>query len=670
MNMSVSKNIDQLSIDTLRMLSIDMVEAAQSGHPGMPLGAAPFVYALWSEFLNISPSNPKWINRDRFLLSPGHGCALLYALLHLSGFDLSIDDLRSFRQWNSKTPGHPEYGITSGVEATTGPLGQGFAMGVGMALAERMLAGCFNRQGYSIVDHYTYAVVSDGDLMEGISSEAASLAGTLGLGKLVYLYDDNDISIEGSSDLAFTENVRMRFDAYGWHTQEIPDGNNIKTIKEAINAAKNEKDRPSLVIIKTHIGYGSPKEDNAAAHGEPLGKEAAGKTKDFFGFNPDQDFYVPAEVSNHFAAIGKKWKDKEDEWIGLCNEYKKHYPKEAEMFESYISGNIDGDLKSKLSPFKPEDGPIATRSASGKVMNRIARYVTSLVGGSADLAPSTKTLLTGNDLSGIAGMSDRNLHFGVREHAMGAVINGMALHGGIVPYSATFLSFADYMRPSIRLAAIMGTHSIFIFTHDSIALGEDGPTHQPVEQLSSLRMIPGLTVIRPADANETLAAWIYAVTSTRPVVLVFSRQDLPVLDASAHNVIDGVEKGGYSLNDEMNPELVIIATGSEVQLMLKAGEKLKDKNIRVRCVSMPSYEIFMEQPPAYRESLIPPAVKKRLVIEAGSSSFWRGLAGDEGDVIGVDTFGASAPGKVVLEKYGFTADNVVERALAVMRKNS
>ncbi|MCE5301406.1 MAG: transketolase [Spirochaetia bacterium] len=663
---SKKKNADQLAIDTLRLLSVDMVEKAKSGHPGMPLGAAPFVYALWSKYLNISPSNPEWFNRDRFILSAGHGCALLYSLLHLSGFNLSMDDLKSFRQWGSKTPGHPEYGRTQGVEAATGPLGQGFAMGVGMAIAERTLAGCFNKPGFPIVDHYTYVVVSDGDLMEGIASEAASLAGTLKLGKLIYLYDDNDISIEGSSSLAFTENVRERFDAYGWHTQAIKDGNDIKAVQSAIAAAQKVHDKPSIIIITTRIGYGSPMEGDAAVHGEPLGWDAVRKTKEFFGFDPGKSFYVPREVTANFDALKKKWAKKEKEWIKLFEKYKEQYPKEGKLFEKYMTGHINRNLKPNLLPFKVEDGPIATRTASGKVMNQIELYMTEFLGGSADLAPSTKTLLKGHGSFGIAGMCERNLHFGVREHAMGAIVNGMALHGGIIPYSATFLAFSDYMRPSIRLAAIMQTHSIFIFTHDSIGLGEDGPTHQPVEQLSSLRMIPGLTVIRPADANETLSAWYYAIVNKLPVVLVFSRQNLPVLDSTKYNVFEGVEKGGYALNDEQKPEIILIATGSEVHPALAAAEKLKEKKIRARVVSMPSYEIFMKQPQAYRDAVIPPKNKKRLIIEAGSTSFWRGLAGDEGDVLGVDTFGASAPGKIVMEKYGFTVENVVAKALSLI----
>jgi transketolase len=652
------QDIDQLTIDTIRLLSVDMVEKAKSGHPGLPLGAAPFVYTLWSKFLSINPSNPVWMNRDRFILSAGHGCALLYSLLHLAGFDISVDDLKAFRQWGSITPGHPEYGRTPGVEATTGPLGQGFAMGVGMAIAERSLAGCFNKPGFKLIDHYTYAVVSDGDLMEGVASEAASLAGTLKLEKLIYLYDDNDI----------TENVKERFDSYNWHTQVVADGNNIKAVEAAISRAKKQAERPSLIIIRTKIGYGSPKQGDASVHGEPLGWDAARRTKEFFGFDPDKTFYIPAQVDRNFDRLRKKWAKQEEAWNELFAEYKEKYPKEAKLLEKYISGHINRNLKPNLLPFAVSDGPMATRTASGKVMNQVELYMTEFIGGSADLAPSTKTLLNGHGSFGIAGMCERNLHFGVREHAMGAIINGMALHGGLIPYSATFLTFSDYMRPPIRLAALMQTHSIFIFTHDSIGLGEDGPTHQPVEQLSALRLIPGLTVIRPADANETVAAWYRAITAKKPTVLVFTRQDLPVLDAAKYGIIENAQKGGYCLADcAGKPDVLLIATGSEVHLAMGAREKLFAKGIKARVVSMPSYEIFMAQPDAYRESIIPAAVKKRLIIEAGSTPFWRGLAGDAGDVLGIDIFGASAPGKVVMEKYGFTVDNVVAKAEALFK---
>ncbi len=662
-------NTDQLSINTLRLLSVDMVEKAKSGHPGMPLGAAPFVYTLWSKFIRISPRNPKWYNRDRFILSAGHGCALLYSLLHLSGFDLSMDDLKAFRQWGSKTPGHPEYGHTAGIEATTGPLGQGFAMGVGMAIAERTMAKCFNKPGFKLIDHHTYAAVSDGDLMEGIASEAASLAGTMKLGKLIYLYDDNDISIEGNTTLAFTENVKERFDSYGWDTYTVKDGNNIENVEKAIAKAKAQGKRPSLIIISTRIGYGSPKAGDASVHGEPLGWDAARKTKEFFGFDPEKSFYVPQEAQKNFDKLKKKWAAEEAAWNKLFASYREQYPKEGKLFEKYIVGHVNRNLQANLLPFKTTDGPIATRSASGKVMNQIELYMTEFIGGSADLAPSTKTLLNGHGSFGIAGLLERNLHFGVREHAMGAIVNGMALHGGVIPYSATFLSFSDYMRPAIRLSAIMQSHSIFVFTHDSIGLGEDGPTHQPVEHLASLRLIPGMTVIRPADANETVAAWYHAIITKKPFILVFSRQDLPVLDAEKYNIIENAQKGAYILEDcAGKPEVILIATGSEVHLAASAQVKLKEKGIKTRVISMPSYEMFMNQPQQYRESIIPSNVKKRLIIEAGSTSFWRALAGEQGDVLGVDTFGASAPGKVVMEKYGFTVERVLDMVLEILKR--
>jgi transketolase len=504
--------------------------------------------------------------------------------------------------------------------------------------------------------------------MEGVASEAASLAGTLKLEKLIYLYDDNDISIEGKTSIAFTENVKERFDSYNWHTQVVADGNNIKAVEAAISRAKKQAERPSLIIIRTKIGYGSPKQGDASVHGEPLGWDAARRTKEFFGFDPDKTFYIPAQVDRNFDRLRKKWAKQEEAWNELFAEYKEKYPKEAKLLEKYISGHINRNLKPNLLPFAVSDGPMATRTASGKVMNQVELYMTEFIGGSADLAPSTKTLLNGHGSFGIAGMCERNLHFGVREHAMGAIINGMALHGGLIPYSATFLTFSDYMRPPIRLAALMQTHSIFIFTHDSIGLGEDGPTHQPVEQLSALRLIPGLTVIRPADANETVAAWYRAITAKKPTVLVFTRQDLPVLDAAKYGIIENAQKGGYCLADcAGKPDVLLIATGSEVHLAMGAREKLFAKGIKARVVSMTSYEIFMAQPDAYRESIIPAAVKKRLIIEAGSTPFWRGLAGDAGDVLGIDIFGASAPGKVVMEKYGFTVDNVVAKAEALFK---
>lgn len=661
--------IDSLSINTLRMLSVDMVEKAKSGHPGMPLGAAPMAYTLFTKLLKHNPENSKWFNRDRFVLSAGHGCALLYSLLHLHGYKISMDDLKQFRQYGSITPGHPEYGVTDGVEATTGPLGQGFAMGVGMAIAERSLADCFNRKGHKIIDHYTYAIVSDGDLMEGVSSEAASLAGTLKLGKIIYLYDDNDISIEGKTSIAFTENVKERFLAYGWHVQKVADGNDTDAIEKALKKARKEKIRPSLIIVSTKIGYGSPKQGQAVVHGEPLGSEAVKKTKEFFGFNPSEEFYVQDDVYARFNSMKKAYAAAESKWRDNFGLYLKDYPKEGKLLQKYISGHINREMLSNLKFFEPVEGGMATRTASGKIMNLIEEYMTEFMGGSADLAPSTKTELLGHGSFGIAGQCSRNIHFGVREHAMGAIVNGMALHGGLIPYSATFLTFLDYMREPVRLAAIMKTHSIFVFTHDSIGLGEDGPTHQPIEHISSLRLVPGLTVIRPADANETVAAWYYAIISKVPAALIFTRQNVPVLDMKKYKVFEGVLRGAYILEDAGDaPDILIIATGSEVHLALAAAEKLKENGIKPRVVSMPSYEIFMRQDENYRNAVIPPYMKRRIIIEAGSTAFWRGLAGDKGDVIGVDRFGASAPGKTVMEKYGFTVENVVNKAVNILKK--
>jgi transketolase len=663
------QNIDELCINTIRLLSVDMVERAKSGHPGMPLGAAPMAYILFTKFLKHNPENSKWFNRDRFILSAGHGCALLYSLLHLHGYKISMDDLKKFRQYGSVTPGHPEYGLTDGVEATTGPLGQGFAMGVGMAIAERTLAECFNRKGFKVIDHYVYAIVSDGDLMEGVASEAASLAGTLELGKLIYLYDDNDMSIDGKTSLAFKENVRERFDAYGWHVQRVEDGNDTDAIEKAVKKAQEEKSKPSLIIVRTRLGYGSPKQDTPEAHGEPLGEDNMKKTKEFFGFAANSSFYVPDDVYSRFGSLKKGMIEQEKKWNAKFEEYQKAYPKEGKLLYKYITGHINRELKNNLKMFEPVEGGMATRAASGRVMNLIEEYMTEFMGGSADLATSTKTELKGCGSFGIAGLCTRNIHFGVREHAMGGIINGMALHGGLIPYSATFLTFLDYMREPVRLAAIMQTHSIFVFTHDSIALGEDGPTHQPVEHISQLRMVPGLTVIRPADANETVAAWYYAIVNKKPVVLIFTRQNVPVLDTKKHNVFDGALKGAYILSDEGDaPDILLVATGSEVHLALAAAESLKQKNIKARVISMPSYEIFMEQDENYRNQVIPPYLKRRLVIEAGATAFWRGLAGDRGDVLGVDKFGASAPGKVVMEKYGFTVENVLSKVNNILKK--
>ncbi len=659
---------DRLNINTLRFLAVDAVEQAGSGHPGLPLGAAPMAYVLWDRFLRHNPRNPAWPNRDRFVLSAGHGSALLYVLLHLTGYDLLLEELKRFRQWGSKTPGHPEYGHTPGVEATTGPLGQGFAMGVGMAMAERFLATHMNCPEFTVVDHYTYAIVGDGDLEEGVASEAASLAGTLGLGKLVYLYDDNHISIEGETDLAFCEDVRRRFEAYGWHVLRVADGHDLPAIESAIRAAQGETERPSLIMVRNHIGYGSPKQDTAAVHGEPLGAEDLRATKEALGWPVEPMFHIPVAALAHFRQAidrGARW---EADWQGVLSRYCKAYPDRADQFERALHGALPADWAADLPVFQAGKGEVATRDASGKVMNAVAKRVFNFYGGSADLGPSTKTTLVGYGDFGFDEPHTHNIHFGIREHAMGAIANGMALHGGVIPYTATFLVFSDYMRPPLRLAALMRTHVIFIFTHDSIAMGEDGPTHQPVEQLISLRAIPGLTVLRPADANETTEAWRAALEHTGPVALVLTRQKLPVLDPQRSAIRDGVRRGAYVLVEAEGgpPDVVLIGTGSEVQLAVGARERLGIEGVRARVVSMPSWELFDAQPPDYREAVLPldvPAV----AVEAGSPRGWRDYVGDRGDVIGLTRFGASAPGSVVLEQFGFTVEHLVERARALVR---
>ncbi len=664
------KDPDELCVNTIRFLAVDAVEKAKSGHPGLPLGAAPMAYVLWDRILNHNPKNPGWINRDRFILSAGHGSALLYSLLHLYGYDISLDDLKRFRQWGSKTPGHPEYNPSLGIEATTDPLGQGFAMGVGIAIAERFLGNCFNSHEFPIIDHYTYALVSDGDLMEGISSEAASLAGYLRLGKLIYLYDDNHISIEGDTDISFTEDVRRRFEAYGWQVLQVLDGNDLDRIEKAIKDAQAEKKKPSLITVRNHIGYGSPKQDTSAAHGEPLGPEAMKATKEALGWPLEPDFCIPDEAMSHFRQATEKGTEKEAEWKKVFDNYRKKQPELAEEFEKVVNGEIPCDLEKHLPVFKPEEGPIATRSASGKVMNAIAKQLPhSLAGGSGDLAPSTKTILMGYGDFGFSKACAHNVHFGVREHAMGAIVNGMALHGGTIPYGATFLVFSDYMRPALRVAALMQVHSIFVFTHDSIGLGEDGPTHQPIEQLMSLRAIPGMTVLRPADANETAVAWKIAVEHKGPVSLALSRQNLPIFDPSTYNVAEGVSHGAYVLADaeSKKPDVIILATGSEVHLALEAREELKKIGIQVRIVSIPSWEIFDKQTKEYREQVLLPDVPK-LAVEAGITLGWYKYVGGNGDVIGLDRFGASAPGKVIFEKLGFSVENVVDKALALLRR--
>jgi transketolase len=667
--MTQQEHLDQLCINTIRMLAADAVQKAKSGHPGMPMGAAAMAYVLWTRFLKHNPANPKWPDRDRFVLSAGHGSMLLYALLHLTGYDLRLGDLQQFRQWESRTPGHPEVGVTPGVETTTGPLGQGFANGVGMAIAESWLAAQFNRPDHRIVDHYTYAIVSDGDLMEGVASETASLAGHLKLGRLIYLYDDNHISIDGNTSLAFTEDAGRRFEAYGWHVQRVADGNDLAAVEAAIRAAQAEDSRPSLILCRTHIGYGSPnKQDSNKAHGEPLGEDEVKLTKQKLGWPLTPAFLVPEEARQEFrkaVARGKTW---EVEWRQRFSAYAAAFPEEAARWEQYMSGKLPQGWDAGLPAFTPGDSALATRAASGKVLHALSPRVTNLLGGSADLAPSNNTYVQGLSEFQPGSYEGRNFRFGVREHAMGSISNGMALHGGLRPYTGTFLIFSDYMRPALRLAAFMQTPVIFIFTHDSIGLGEDGPTHQPIEHLAALRAIPGLSVIRPADANETVEAWRLALMRSGPTCLVLTRQNLPVLDRGQIQPDGGVARGGYVLADASGgrPQVILIATGSEVAVAVGAQKLLAQKGVAARVVSMPSWDIFEQQPQSYRDSVLPPAVTARVAIEAAVPQGWHKYVGPAGDVVGMTRFGASAPGPVNFEKFGFTPQNVAARALAVL----
>ena len=663
------KNLDTICINTIRTLSMDAVQKANSGHPGAPMGLAPAAYVLWTQFLKHHPANPQWANRDRFVLSGGHASMLLYCLLHLTGYDLSLDDLQNFRQWGSKTPGHPEYGHTPGVETTTGPLGQGFANAVGMAMAERHLAARFNRPDAEVIDHFTYVMCGDGDLMEGISSEAASLAGHLGLGRLIVIYDDNGISIEGSTAIAFTEDVRRRFEACRWHVQAVEDGNDVTAIAAAIENARSEGGQPSLIMLKTQIAYGSPnKAGSADAHGAPLGVEEVCLTKKCLGCAEDAQFCIPEGALARFRQAAEKGADAEAAWQGLMDAYRKRHPELAGALQRALEGRLPEGWEAHLPSFTPQDGPVATRAASGIVLNALADTVDTLMGGSADLAPSNKTFLNGIPEFQKNAYEGRNIRFGVREHAMAAVMSGLALHGGIKPYGGTFLVFADYMRPAIRLAALMGLPVTYVFTHDSIAVGEDGPTHQPVEHLAALRAIPGLTLIRPADAAETAEAWRVAVAATdRPVALALTRQKLAVLDREILAAARGLAKGAYILADpEGTPEIILLASGSEVHLVLAAGEELSAKGIRARVVSMPSWELFEAMPEDYREAVLPSGTVVRLAVEAGVSMGWERYVGDAANVIGIDRFGASAPGPVLQEKFGFTVDNVVRRAMELL----
>ncbi len=657
--------LDQLCINTIRFLAVDSVQKAKSGHPGAPMGAAPMAYALWDRFLKHNPADPAWPNRDRFVLSCGHASALLYSLLHLTGYDLPMEELKRFRQWGSKTPGHPEHGLTPGVEATTGPLGQGFGNAVGMALAERWLAGRFNRPGHEIINHHTYAIVSDGDLQEGIASEAASMAGTLGLGKLILLYDDNDVSIEGSTDITFRENVAQRFEAYGWHVIGPIEGMDLEVVSSALAAAKSETEKPSIIVCRTVIGYGSPnKAGTGSAHGEPLGEEEVGLAKEKLRWRFEEAFSIPAEAGAHLGSARERGKSKQAEWDSAFSEYREAYPAEAQQLDDALHRRLPQGWDEGLDGLFDEPNPIATREASGRVMNAISKGVPVFLGGSADLSPSTKTILNDRGHIGPGEFSGHNIHFGVREHAMGAVGNGMALHGGVIPYTATFLIFSDYMRPAVRLGSLMGQQVIYVFTHDSIGLGEDGPTHQPIEHLMALREIPGLVVSRPADATETVEAWRAAISrQDGPTAMAFTRQNLPVLDRSTLNPASGVHRGGYILwESNSSPQVVIIATGSEVHIALEAGQKLDSEGIAARVVSMPSCEIFDSQPKEYRDNVLPPSLRARVSVEAGSTKGWERYVGLDGVSVGMTGYGASAPAGLLYEKFGITAERVADES--------
>jgi transketolase len=680
----MTAEFDQQCINTLRLLSVDMVQKANSGHPGLPLGAAAMAYVPWTRDLKHNPKNPLWADRDRFVLSAGHGSALLYSLLYLTGYGLSLDDIKQFRQWGSKTPGHPERGHTPGVETTTGPLGQGFANAVGMAIAEAQLAARYNRPEFAVIDHATYVIAGDGDLMEGVAAEAASLAGHLKLGKLTCLYDDNRVTLAAGTDITFSENVARRFESYGWHTMFVADGNDLAAIEAAIDAARAQTARPSLILMRTHIGYGSPEQDSFEAHGSPLGTDDVRKTKQKLGWPTEPDFLIPNEALAHFRKSVERGAHHEAVWNERMSAYAKKFPDQFQELQCRLRGELPLGWDTDIPAFPADAKGLATREASGKVMNAIAPGLPALTGGSADLDPSTKTALKGlGDFSpppsknedeqgsddGRWSYAGRNLHFGVREHAMGAIVNGLAAHGGFIPYGATFLIFSDYMRPPIRLAALMGLHVVHVFTHDSIALGEDGPTHQPVEQLAALRAIPNLTVIRPGDANETSVAWRVALeTRDRPVVLVLSRQNLPTLDRSRYAPADGLRRGAYVLLDAPGgkPELILIASGSEVGLIVAAAERLQGQDIAVRCVSMPSWELFDALPQRERDAVLPPSVSARLAVEAGVAQGWHRYVGAAGDVLSVERFGASAPAEVLLREYGLTVDNVCARAKALL----
>lgn len=665
-NSNINPELDQLCINTIRTLTLDAVQKAESGHPGLPLGAAPMAYVLWTRFLRHNPRNPKWENRDRFLLSAGHGSMLIYSLLHLTGYDLPLDELKNFRQWGSKTPGHPEYGLTPGVEITTGPLGQGFANGVGMAMGAAHLAAKFNKENFPLIDSYVYAIVSDGDLMEGVAAEAASLAGHLKLGKLIYLYDDNQVTIEGFTSLAFSEDVPKRFEAYGWHTQTVADGNNLDEIEKAIRAAQAVTDKPSLISVKTVIGFGMPTQGTRKAHSDAPGEDAVRETKRHLGWPEDKQFYIPDEALAHYREAIARGEQLEAEWNDLVARYEQAHPEEAGIWREMMSGELPAGWEDHLPKFE-DAKPVATRVASGEVINALAKALPMLIGGSADLGVSNNTDIKSSHSFEAGSYDGRIFHFGVREHAMGSTLTGISLNGGLIPYGGTFMTFSDYMRPAIRLAALSEVQVIYVFTHDSVGLGEDGPTHQPIEHLAALRAIPHLFVIRPADPAEVSEAWRIAILRRHaPTALALTRQKVAVIDRKKFAKADGLRRGAYVLADAENPRLILLATGSEVSLALEAWQKLQEEGVAARVVSMPCWELFEEQPQEYRDQVLMPAVSARLAVEAGVRQGWDRYVGPHGDVICLDRFGASAPGDVALKNLGFNVDNVLQRARALI----
>ncbi|MDX8366979.1 transketolase [Cytobacillus sp. IB215665] len=668
----MSLNIDDLSIAAIRTLSIDAIEKANSGHPGMPMGAAPMAYTLWTKYMNHNPSNPQWFNRDRFVLSAGHGSMLLYSLLHLSGYDVTMDDIKNFRQWGSKTPGHPEFGHTAGVEATTGPLGQGIAMAVGMAMAERHMASTYNKDTFNVVDHYTYTICGDGDLMEGVSAEAASLAGHLKLGRLVVLYDSNDISLDGDLDKSFSESIKNRYQSYGWQYIRVEDGNDIQELSQAIEEAKGDTDHPTMIEIKTVIGYGAPnKSGKSAVHGSPLGADELKLTKEAYNWTFEEDFHVPSEVYDNFSATVKDaGSKKEDEWNQMFAHYKEQYPELAAQLEAAITGKLPSGWEKELPTYE-EGSSLATRSSSGEVLNAIANSVPQFIGGSADLAGSNKTMIKESNDFMPNSYEEKNIWFGVREFAMGAALNGMTLHGGVKVFGGTFFVFSDYLRPAIRLAALMKLPVTYVFTHDSIAVGEDGPTHEPVEQLPALRAMPGLSVIRPGDANETAAAWQVSIEATdKPHALVLTRQNLPTLPNTKRDAYEGVKRGAYVVSPASNDNVdaLLLASGSEVSLAVEAQKSLANDGVHVSVVSMPSWDRFEEQSQEYKDAVLPKNIKKRLGIEMASSLGWERYTGDEGDILAINQFGASAPGEKIMAEYGFTVENVVNKVKNLLQK--